>query len=120
VEREDFCETCGAEAESLFHVAFECFMARSFWQSAKEIVGIKIPVMNPSTWTLYLLGPDRLITAEAALVICGFWSLWSGRSARKHGKEKWNPRTAVRNVYKILEDMRGNGSTSIIQRRKIQ
>jgi len=41
VEKEDFCDTCGAEGENLFHVAFECSLARSFWQTAKDLIGIK-------------------------------------------------------------------------------
>jgi hypothetical protein len=53
-----------------------------------------------------LLGPDRLTIAEAALVICGIWSLWSGRNeentARRNGTR--GPRAAVRHVSKMLED----------------
>jgi hypothetical protein len=80
-------------------------MARSFWQSAKELVGIKIPAMHAITWTMDLLTPGRVPITDAALVICGVWSLWSGRNARKHGKESWNPGAAVRHVSAMLENL---------------
>ncbi|RLN24050.1 hypothetical protein C2845_PM07G13240 [Panicum miliaceum] len=105
VEQEDFCDTCGTEGEDLYHVAFDCSLVSSFWQSAKELIGIKVSTMHPSTWTRDLLVLGRLPAADAALIICGVWSLWSGRNARKHGKESWNPRAVVRHVSTMLEDL---------------
>ncbi|RLN12708.1 hypothetical protein C2845_PM09G19940 [Panicum miliaceum] len=105
VEQEDFCETCGAKGETLFHVAFDCPMARSFWQSAKDLVGITLPALHPVTWTMDLLTPARCLTADAAMIICGVWSLWSGRNARKHGKERWIPGVVVRHIAKMLDDL---------------
>lgn len=43
----------------------------------------------------------------AALVVCGVWSLWSGRNARRHGRKVWEPGAAVRHVAKMLEDLAG-------------
>ena len=85
VESEAFCATCGDEGESLFHVAFECSMARRFWQAAKELIGVKVPVLHPVTWTRDLLTGEHCSGQDAELIICGVWSLWSGRNARKHG-----------------------------------
>ena len=61
--------------------------------------------MHSNTWTRDLLTPGRFPTADAALIICGVWFLWSGRNARKHGKENWNPRAAFRHVSAMLEDL---------------
>ena len=107
VEQEDFCETCGEEGETLFHVAFKCPLARRFWQSAKDLVGIKIPALHPATWTRDLLSPDKVLNTDAAMIICGVWSLWAwslwaGRNARKHGRVSWNPGAAVRHISKML------------------
>jgi hypothetical protein len=52
-----------------------------------------------------LLDDSFMPKKKAALVICGVWSLWSGRNARKHGKERWNPGVAVRHIAKMLEDL---------------
>lgn len=90
VEQDDHCDTCGMEGESLFHVTFECSTTRRFWQAAKELVVIKLSAMHPVTWTRDLLD-DSFLPTEKVTFICGVWSLWSGRNARRHGKERWNP-----------------------------
>ena len=40
-----------------------------------------------------------------AIIICGVWSLWSGRNARRHGKEVWNPRVALKHVATMVEEL---------------
>ncbi|KAF8656343.1 hypothetical protein HU200_060725 [Digitaria exilis] len=90
---------------SAHRVAFVCSMARSFWRAAKEIVGIKLPDLHPLSWTKDLLSEESCSKENTSLIICGVWSLWSGRNARKHGREKWDQRAAVRHVASMLEDM---------------
>ncbi|KAG2562686.1 hypothetical protein PVAP13_8KG400101 [Panicum virgatum] len=115
VEQEDFCETCGEEGETLFHVAFKCPLARRFWQSAKDLVGIKIPALHPATWTRDLLSPDKVLNTDAAMIICGVWSLWAGRNARKHGRVSWNSGAAVRHISKMLEDLVCSSTTQEVR-----
>lgn len=43
------CETCGSEEESLRHVLTECTIARIFWEQAKRITGVKLPVLHPTS-----------------------------------------------------------------------
>jgi hypothetical protein len=84
VEQEAFCETCGAEGESLFHVVFQCTMARRFWQAAEQVLGIKVPSLHPTSWMRDVLSGDVCSDREMRFIVGGAWSLWTGRNARKH------------------------------------
>ena len=39
------------------------------------------------------------------MLVCGVWSLWTGRNARSHGSLRHDPGAAVRHIAKMLEDM---------------
>jgi ribonuclease HI len=103
IEKEDHCEACGEPGESLYHVALKCTFALQLWKAAQEITGVRVPELHPGSWTRDVLAGDLCTPREAALIICGAWSLWSGRNARKHGKGRWNPQAAVRHVAAMVE-----------------
>jgi len=105
--REDHCERCGEEGEGLFHIAFKCTFAVGFWQKVKEIIGCKVPALHPATWTRDLLSGDVCSERDVALIVCGVWSLWSGRNARCHGKIKWNAIAAAKHIAAMIEDLMG-------------
>jgi hypothetical protein len=42
---------------------------------------------------------------EAELFICGAWSLWLGRNARKHRRVSWRPLEAAKHVAGLIEEM---------------
>jgi hypothetical protein len=46
VEREAACPTCADPTESLFHVVFECPVARRFWDEVKKMTGAKVPKLH--------------------------------------------------------------------------
>jgi hypothetical protein len=105
VEQGSFSVTCGADGESLYHVAFECPIARRFWKVAQQMLEFKLPELHPASWmkdvTLGVLCSGR----ESELIISGVWSLWSGRKARKHGRNSWNHVAAVKHISTMLEDL---------------
>jgi len=105
VAREDHCEACGEPGENLYHVAFKCSFAIRFWEAAKKAIGCQVPELHPATWTRDLLAGDRCSEKDMAIIICGAWSLWSGRNARRHGKEVWNPRVALKHVATMVEEL---------------
>jgi hypothetical protein len=105
VAKEDHCDVCGAEGESVFHVAISCPVASRFWKAVREIIGCKIPQSHPSTWATDLLSGADCSQEEAALLICGAWSLWTGRNARTHGRYSWSPAAAGRHVASMIEDL---------------
>jgi hypothetical protein len=55
VAKEDHCEDCGEPGELLYHVAFRCNYAISFWHSAMELTGCKVPNLHPGARTQGLL-----------------------------------------------------------------
>ncbi|TVU10399.1 hypothetical protein EJB05_43925, partial [Eragrostis curvula] len=106
VAKEGHCEACGNPCESLYHIAFECTFAHRFWEAVKTVTGKKIPRLHPVSWTKDFLGGQVCDLRDAALFICGVWSLWSGRNnARNHGKANWNAGAAVRHIAKMVEDL---------------
>lgn len=61
--------------------------------------------MNPATWAKDLLSGDYCSIDDAAKVICGIWSLWTGRNARRHGREDWSPIAAARHIASMLDEL---------------
>ncbi|TVU37137.1 hypothetical protein EJB05_10434, partial [Eragrostis curvula] len=105
VAKKSHCEACGDPSESLYHVVAECTYARRFWEAVKEATGVKLPVLHPVTWAKDILSGHFCSGDDANMLVCGAWSLWSGRNARNHGAKQWSPRAAVKHVAKMLEDL---------------
>jgi hypothetical protein len=42
---------------------------------------------------------------DGAFIICGIWSLWNGRNARRHGRDKWSAKTAVKHIAAMVEEL---------------
>ncbi|XP_040379850.1 uncharacterized protein LOC121054416 [Oryza brachyantha] len=47
LERLANCERCGADEESVLHVVVECTLAKRFWKSIKQLIGVKLPRLQP-------------------------------------------------------------------------
>jgi hypothetical protein len=103
--RENFCEVCGGGRRIIFHIAIDCLVAKQFWRVVKNITGVKLPVFLEVTWAKDLLADDHFTDSVKTMVICGAWSLWSGRNARRFGRDCWNPYAVVSHVAKMLEDL---------------
>jgi hypothetical protein len=69
------------------------------------MTGCRIPDLHPVTWARDLLSDEMCSQQEAALFICGVWSLWTGRNARRHGKQQWSPVAASKHIASMIEDM---------------
>jgi hypothetical protein len=104
VAQEDHCESCGEPGESVFHVAINCPLAAHFWMEVKNLTGCKLPQLHRDSWATVLSG-KLCSLEEAALFICGAWSLWSGCNARKHGRVSWRPIAAAKHVAALIEEM---------------
>jgi ribonuclease HI len=100
IEKESHCEVCGNSDETVFHVALECPVAKMFWAEAKIVWGFSVPRLHPVTWMV-----DMINHKEAARLVCGVWSLWTGRNARRHGRKVWKPGEAVRYVARLVDEM---------------
>lgn len=101
--KESFCEACSDPEESLYHVMFQCPLARRFWAEIKKSEGVTIPNLHPTTWATDVLSPAVCNVKTAATVVCGAWTLWTGCNGRRHGRKVWEPRVAVRFISNMLE-----------------
>jgi hypothetical protein len=68
----------------------------------------------PAEWCLLTkLGPQVSlfpvpifgVNNEAALFICGAWSLWNGHNARQHGHLSSSPKAVARHIASLIEEM---------------
>ncbi|TVU27152.1 hypothetical protein EJB05_29735, partial [Eragrostis curvula] len=92
VAMESHCEACGDPSESLYNVVAECTYARRFWEAVKEANGVKLPVLHPVTWAKDILSGHFCSGDNANMLVCGAWSLWSGRNAREPRREAVEPK----------------------------
>jgi hypothetical protein len=47
----------------------------------------RFPCLHDVTWARDLLQPHICTKRDAAIIICGMWSLWTLRNKRRHGEE---------------------------------
>lgn len=105
IEKESFCEMYGDPDESVYHVAFLCPVAKRFWAEVKRLSGVSVPSLHPCSWATDVFCANRCPTAAVATVVCGVWTLWTGRNARRHGRKVWEPGAAARYISTLLENL---------------
>lgn len=88
------CDVCGAE-ESIKHVLMDCTMAKYCWDQAKVLTSVKVPRLHPLTWAHELVDPGFCSGKDAAVILCGMWTLWMARKKRQHGEEGVPMRVAM-------------------------
>jgi ribonuclease HI len=81
------CEVCGSDCESIHHVLLKCTPAKAFWQQVKELSGVKVPLLHPVTWAKDLIDPKLVPRKNAAVILCGMWSLWMARNCKRHNRD---------------------------------
>lgn len=79
----------GANEETTYHALIECMFAIVFW-AAMETAGVKLPLLRPNSWALDLLDDVSCNEEDASIILCGTWSLWTSKNARKHGEAQKN------------------------------
>ena len=72
----------------------ECSIARVFGHQVRLGTGIKIPDLNPVTWTTNLIS-DICTKCDTALILCCMWVLWMMRNKRRHGEKSMGVHQAV-------------------------
>jgi hypothetical protein len=107
IEKDASCEVCGTRYEAIKHVLMDCTMARLFWEDARTITGVKLPRLHERTWARDLLQPDICPRKNAAVILCGMWSLWMMRKKRRHGEAPLPVRQALEWVRETSVDLFG-------------
>lgn len=82
VEQIGACELYGAEEETIFYALVECIHAKLFWAEIKNMTGIKLPRLHPSTWAsdIHILDEKVCSREEVAVITRGAWSMWTSRN----------------------------------------
>jgi hypothetical protein len=105
IERLPNCGICRASEESIKHVLMECTVARIFWWITKDTTAIKIPKLQEVTWARDLLDGKICSRKDAAIILCGMWSLWMQRNKRCHGEASLPIQKAVQWVRDTTSDL---------------
>lgn len=95
IERVPNCDLCGADVESIKHVVVDCTAARLFWEQTRALTGAKLPRLHPETWARDLIDPSCCSEQNAAIFLCGMWSLWMSRNKRRHDEPSIPMKKAV-------------------------
>jgi hypothetical protein len=59
-------------------------MARVFWEQVKVLTGVKVLALHPLTWAWDLVDLGLIVAKDAAIILCGMWSIWMSRNKRRH------------------------------------
>jgi ribonuclease HI len=113
-----FCETCGAEQESIFHAFFECTWARQFWHELKMVSRIKVPELHPVSWASDLIDGKRVSVEDACVILCGCWAVWTERNAMWHGNGGKSISASVRWVLETTFDLAQLGKKKVTKKAK--
>jgi hypothetical protein len=92
-------------SEDLFHVLIDCPWARRFWGVVKESLGTKMSDLHPATWATDVLLEPVCSRYDAAILVCGCWSLWTNKNGREHGRSAWHPNAAAKHISGIVEEL---------------
>ena len=119
VEEIDFCESCG-QPETSMHAIFHCTWARSFWDEIKILTGIKIPKLHPQSWTLDLVDGTKVSQADACVICCGAWAIWTERNTRRHGEAGRTIAQSVKWVTDTVMDLVMAGKENLVKAPKVK
>jgi hypothetical protein len=50
------------------------------------LTGVKVPALHPLTWAQGLVDLGLIAAKDAAIILCGMWSIWMSRNKRRHGE----------------------------------
>jgi hypothetical protein len=105
VAMESFCEMCGDPDESLYHIIFLCPVARRFWGEVRKQSGVIISNLHPCTWAADVLHADVCSPTTTAMLMCGAWTLWTGRNAHRHRRKVWEQGATAWYISSMLEEL---------------
>jgi hypothetical protein len=74
-------------------------------QEIKAVTGAKIPDLHPSTWAIDIIDSTKIKPADAAIILCGGWAVWSERNARNHGEHERTILAPVKWTIDIAMDL---------------
>ncbi|XP_044346357.1 uncharacterized protein [Triticum aestivum] len=104
IEQISFCEDCGCE-ETITHSLFDCTWAKLFWHQIRNMLGVKLPRLHPDSWAMDMIDGGMVSDTDAAVILCGCWSVWSERNAKKHGDKGRSIQCSVKWTADVTMDL---------------
>jgi hypothetical protein len=83
----------------------DCTVAKRFWLEAKKVTCVKLPKLHPLTWAHDPADQALCPPKDAAVILCGMWSLWMTRNKQQHGEAVWPMRVMVQWVIDLAFDL---------------
>ena len=99
------CPLCGNDNETKFHALVECEHAKLFWSAAQDLFDLKMPRLNPATWSRDVLDADIMSKREAAIAVSVMWTIWGSRNSYNHGDVKYQPLRSVELVDELIKSL---------------
>lgn len=78
------------------HDLVHCSHAKSFWNTPKEILGLKLPRLHPETWTRDLVVDTMFNEPDRCKIITIMHAIQSSRNRWTHDEEGYNPTHAIK------------------------
>ena len=97
------CGICKAESETLMHALIECSHARLFWETAKEMLLVKLPRLHPLTWARDVLCESSFDQRDSPVIVSVMYSIWTSRNNLTHGEASFNPAKTMELVKETLQ-----------------
>lgn len=69
------------------------------------MAGVEIRDLHPSSWATDVLNMEICPASTAAWLVCGAYTLWTGRNNRRHGRKVWEPGSTVRFIASMIEEL---------------
>jgi hypothetical protein len=70
------CRICKTTEEDLKHALVECSHAKMFWESAKEVLMLKLPRLHPNTWMKDIICESMIPEDDRAKIISIMYGIW--------------------------------------------
>jgi ribonuclease HI len=107
VKDQSTCPVCKATSETLMHALVECSHAQLFWTAAKDAFNLKLPRLNPVTWTEDILSEPTFEGLDKSLTISIMAAIWDSRNKWSHDDAGYNPKATVDSIAVTLAMLDG-------------
>ena len=75
---------------------------------------MKLPKLNPVTWTRDILYASLIKKYDAAVAVSVMWAIWGSRNKFNHGEEKYQPKKSMDLVDEFIKSLEFPGTDSAL------
>jgi hypothetical protein len=64
-----------------------------------------MPDLHPATCATDVILDFVRSRDDAAILVCGCWSLWTNKNGREHGRSAWHPNATATHISGIVDEL---------------